>query len=107
MATLAPIVTMPFRILSLLLCLLMAGLLSWTAFALARPLTHFTTAASPCRSSPWANGVPTVRALHGYDRQGDMRLLVKDEGEIVSRYTHDSFGMEIEQSGHRPYKHWC
>jgi len=51
--------------------------------------------------------VPTVRALHGYDRQGDMRLLVNDEGEIVSRYTHDSFGMEIEQSGHRPYKHWC
>ncbi len=107
MATLAPIVTMPFRILSLLLCLLMAGLLSWTTFALTRSLTHFTTAAPSCRSSSLANGVPTVRALHGYDRQGNMRLLVNDEGEIVSRYTHDSFGMEIEQSGHRPYKHWC
>jgi len=39
-ATLAAIVTMPFRILSLLLCLLVAGPMSTPAWALARPETR-------------------------------------------------------------------
>src|SRR5690606_25312877 len=39
-ATLAAIVTVPFRILSLLLCLLIAGPMSTPAWALARPETR-------------------------------------------------------------------
>ena len=52
-ATLAAIVTAPFRILSLLLCLLVAGPMSTPAWALARPETRVGEIfSSPLKSTP-------------------------------------------------------
>ncbi len=105
MATLAAIVTMAARILSLLLSLLMAGPMSWPAFALTRSLTHLTTAGSPGPTSILVNGVAAARAWCGYDGHGNVRFGLNDEGVISDRYTYDAFGVVIEPSGSTPNSH--
>jgi|GEM_PF-1389465 len=111
-ATLAAIVTMPFRILSLLLCLLVAG-----------PMNALPTVAPGCgdaqvlEEQTTAGGTPTVRyafgldlisqdrngTVHyfGYDGQGIVRYLTTTANPPVvsDTYTYDAFGIQIASSG--------
>jgi len=111
-ATLAAIVTMPFRILSLLLCLLVAG-----------PMNALPMVAPGCGDAQvleeqrTAGGTPSVRcafglelisqdrngSVHyfGYDGQGTVRYLTTTANPPVvsDTYTHDAFGIQIASNG--------
>lgn len=85
---------MPFRILSLLLSLLMAGPMNWPAFALTRSPAHFATAVSPGPTSTLANGVAAARAWCGYDGHGSTRFLMNGS-TVVNVFAYDAYGTLI------------